>query len=133
MACDHRSGTRLSFYLLHPDILSRRFAVEDGKCSVDIGNEDQVLFRSEVDIPGSRRNLTDGCDMACPRIDGDEIMVFAGRKELMVGRIDGKIASTSAGRKLPGSCNATRRCVDASDFAQRGQSYEDGTISVCYS
>src|SRR5271156_972138 len=59
-------------------------------------------------------------------------MVFAGREELMVGRVDGETARTGAGGKLPGSCNASRCCVDTSDCAQRGQSYEDGTISVCY-
>ena len=60
MVCDHRSGAWLSLYLLHPSESAERFAAEDGKRSIDIGYEDKVLFRNEVDVTGSCWNLTYG-------------------------------------------------------------------------
>ena len=45
--------------------------MEDGKGSIDIRREDEVLLRSEINIAGSWWNLPDGCDMPCSRIDSD--------------------------------------------------------------
>ena len=74
MACNHRSSAWLSLYLLHSGEPIQRFAAEDGKRSIDIGDEDKVLFRNEVDIACSWRNLTDSCDMPILCIDGHQIL-----------------------------------------------------------
>ena len=97
MAYDHRSGARLSLYLLHSGEPIQRFAAQDGKRSIDIGDEDKVLFRNKVDIACSWRNLTDSCDMPIRCIDGHQIIVFASSEKLVVCAVDGEIARASTG------------------------------------
>jgi hypothetical protein len=100
--CDHRSGARLRLYLLQPDISSRRFAVQDGKHSIDIGDEEEVLLRDEIDVAGSCGNLTNGAYMAGTRVDGYKLVIHSCSQQLASCGIDGEAAWGGAGCKWQG-------------------------------
>src|ERR1700678_4331879 len=71
--------------------------------------------------------------MTVVRVDGDELVILAGGKELVLFAVDGETSGTSTGRKLPGGCDLLLSSVDTGDRTERWESHKDIAAAVCYS